>query len=118
MADAWLKRRREDPRFASERNVTPWHSVGPRFEGEHETYTFAYPSLDDSPPSPKKQKSDKEPEKKKKKKKTESGKSASDSSSGSASEGGTKKKKKGRCWTGYKPAKGKEPYSEGSCVKA
>ena len=117
MADAWLKRRLGDPRFASERGVTPWHSVGPRFEGEYESYTFAYPSLDDSPPSPKKKKSDKEPEKKKKRKKTESGKSASESSSGSASEGGTKKKK-GRCWKGYEPTPGKEPYSEGSCRKA
>ena len=26
--------------------------------------------------------------------------------------------KKGRCWTGYKPVKGKEPYSPGSCEKA
>jgi hypothetical protein len=24
---------------------------------------------------------------------------------------------KGRCWTGYKPVKGKEPFSKGSCVK-
>ena len=23
----------------------------------------------------------------------------------------------GRCWTGYKPVKGKKPYSPGSCVK-
>lgn len=23
----------------------------------------------------------------------------------------------GRCWTGYKPVKGKKPYSQGSCVK-
>ena len=28
------------------------------------------------------------------------------------------KKKKGRCWTGYKPTPGKEPYSPGSCEKA
>ena len=111
MADAWLKRRLGDPRFASERNVTPWHSVGPRFEGEYQTYNFAYKK--DSPAEAKKE----EP-KKKKRKKTESGGSATASSSSSASEGGTKKKKKGRCWTGYKPAKGKEPYSEGSCVKA
>ena len=27
-------------------------------------------------------------------------------------------KKKGRCWTGYKPTPGKEPYSPGSCQKA
>lgn len=27
------------------------------------------------------------------------------------------KKKKGRCWTGYKPTPGKEPYSPGSCMK-
>lgn len=26
-------------------------------------------------------------------------------------------KKKGRCWDGYKPTPGKEPYSEGSCEK-
>jgi len=26
-------------------------------------------------------------------------------------------KKKGRCWTGYKPVPGKEPYSPGSCEK-
>ena len=26
--------------------------------------------------------------------------------------------KKGRCWKGYKPTPGKEPYSDGSCVKA
>ena len=25
--------------------------------------------------------------------------------------------KKNRCWKGYKPAKGKKPYSSGSCVK-
>jgi hypothetical protein len=24
---------------------------------------------------------------------------------------------KGRCWTGYKPVQGKEPFSKGSCVK-
>ena len=24
---------------------------------------------------------------------------------------------KGRCWTGYKPVAGKEPFSKGSCVK-
>ena len=28
-----------------------------------------------------------------------------------------KEKKKGRCWTGYKPTPGKEPYSPGSCQK-
>ena len=28
------------------------------------------------------------------------------------------KKKKGRCWSGYKPVKGKKPYSPGSCTKA
>lgn len=27
------------------------------------------------------------------------------------------KKKRGRCWDGYKPVPGKEPYSEGSCKK-
>ena len=27
------------------------------------------------------------------------------------------KKKKGRCWSGYKPVKGKKPYSPGSCRK-
>lgn len=25
------------------------------------------------------------------------------------------KKKKGRCWKGYEPVPGKEPYSKGSC---
>lgn len=25
------------------------------------------------------------------------------------------RKKKGRCWEGYEPVPGKEPYSEGSC---
>ena len=24
---------------------------------------------------------------------------------------------KGRCWTGYKPVKGKKPFSDNSCVK-
>lgn len=28
-----------------------------------------------------------------------------------------KKKKGGRCWTGYKPVPGKEPYSDDSCKK-
>lgn len=28
-----------------------------------------------------------------------------------------KKKKGGRCWTGYKPVPGKEPYSDNSCEK-
>jgi len=27
------------------------------------------------------------------------------------------KTKKGRCWPGYKPVKGKRPYSPGSCKK-
>ena len=27
------------------------------------------------------------------------------------------KSKKNRCWTGYKPVKGKKPYSDGSCEK-
>ena len=27
------------------------------------------------------------------------------------------KKKKGRCWEGYKPVKGKKPFSDGSCEK-
>jgi len=27
----------------------------------------------------------------------------------------SKKKKKGRCWKGYEPTPGKEPYSKGSC---
>ena len=26
-------------------------------------------------------------------------------------------REKGRCWTGYKPVPGKEPYSPGSCKK-
>tara|TARA_Y100000748_G_scaffold212028_1_gene177834 strand:+ start:271 stop:549 length:279 start_codon:yes stop_codon:yes gene_type:complete len=45
---------------------------------------------------------------------------ASSSSSGSETDGGTKKdkkKKKGRCWEGYEPTPGKEPYSDGSCRK-
>jgi len=33
-------------------------------------------------------------------------------------EGLITEKKKGRCWTGYKPTPGKEPYSDGSCMKA
>ena len=50
-------------------------------------------------------------------------KSDSSSSSGSETDGGSKKdkskkkKKKGRCWTGYEPTPGKEPYSDGSCRK-
>ena len=53
------------------------------------------------------------------KKKREKKEGASSSSSGSESEGGTKKKKKkkGRCWEGYEPTPGKEPYSDGSCRK-
>ena len=46
------------------------------------------------------------------------------SSSGSETDGGSKKdkskkkkKKKGRCWSGYEPTPGKEPYSDGSCRK-
>ena len=27
------------------------------------------------------------------------------------------KRKKNRCWKGYKPVKGKRPYSSGSCTK-
>lgn len=30
----------------------------------------------------------------------------------------SEKKKKGRCWDGYEPVPGKEPYSKGSCQKA
>tara|TARA_Y100000817_G_scaffold274186_1_gene234299 strand:+ start:6108 stop:6422 length:315 start_codon:yes stop_codon:yes gene_type:complete len=44
--------------------------------------------------------------------------SESDSaSSESDGEGGRKKKKK-RCWDGYKPTPGVEPYAPGSCEKA
>ena len=48
---------------------------------------------------------------------------SSSSSSGSETDGGSKKnkskkkKKKGRCWEGYEPTPGKEPYSDGSCRK-
>ena len=28
-----------------------------------------------------------------------------------------RRKKKGRCWPGYKPVKGKKPYSPGRCKK-
>ena len=48
---------------------------------------------------------------------------SSSSSSGSETDGGSKKdkskkkKKKGRCWSGYEPTPGKEPYSDGSCRK-
>ena len=114
MADTWLSQRKKDPRYASERKVTPWYSAGPRFEGEQQVYNFA--EYKDS--APKAKSSPKSP-KKKKRKKTESGGSATASSS-SASEGGTKKKKekKGRCWTGYKPAEGVKAYAPGSCVKA
>ena len=57
----------------------------------------------------------------KEKKKSDS----SSSSSGSETDGGKKdkkdkkkKKKKGsRCWSGYEPTPGKEPYSDGSCRK-
>ena len=55
----------------------------------------------------------------KKEKKSDS----SSSSSGSETDGGSKKdkskkkKKKERCWTGYEPTPGKEPYSDGSCRK-
>jgi len=56
----------------------------------------------------------------KKEKKSDS----SSSSSGSETDGGSKKdkskkkkKKKGRCWSGYEPTPGKEPYSDGSCRK-
>ena len=50
---------------------------------------------------------------------------SSSSSSGSDTDGGSKKdkkdkkkKKKGsRCWSGYEPTPGKEPYSDGSCRK-
>ena len=52
---------------------------------------------------------------------------SSSSSSGSDTDGGKKdkkdkkekkKKKKGsRCWSGYEPTPGKEPYSDGSCRK-
>ena len=56
--------------------------------------------------------------------------SAKSSSSESDGEGGRRKKKKekkssedkdggnGRCWKGYEPVSGKEPYSDGSCRKA
>ena len=31
---------------------------------------------------------------------------------------GKKSKKRGRCWQGYKPVRGKKPFSKGSCKKA
>ena len=57
--------------------------------------------------------------KKRRPKESGSGSESYSSSSESDGEGNRRsKRKKNRCWKGYKPAKGKKPYSEGSCVKA
>lgn len=100
--EGFLARRAQDPRFANERRVTSVRAHAPTsawYDQPRETgivrsrHTFA--------------------EEKKKE-------AASDKDSGSSEsdgEGGRKKKKKGRCWEGYEPTPGKEPYSDGSCQK-
>jgi hypothetical protein len=61
---------------------------------------------------------------KRRKKESGSGSESYSSSSESNNEDDTKKKKKkdgkkkGRCWKGYKPTPGVEPYAPGSCQKA
>ena len=103
--DHFLAQRSKDSRFQNERRVTgvvsntpSWYQSESREHGlQYERglvrtrHTFA-----------------------EEKKKDSGSDSASSESDG---EGGRKKKKKGRCWEGYEPTPGKEPYSDGSCQK-
>ena len=110
--EQFIQRRLKDPRFAAaDSSVKPWYQSTSYVR---EKYVFN----EEMP--------------KKKKKKSGSGSESDSSSSESGGEGEHKKKKKkskeekkntgdgkkkGRCWTGYEPTPGKEPYTEGSCRK-
>ena len=101
--DGFLKHRAADPRFTNERRVTgvqndasAWyttHNNQPDAGIVRSRYIFA------------------------EEKKKESASDHDSASSESDGEGGRQKKKKGRCWEGYEPTPGKEPYSDGSCRK-
>ena len=123
--DGYLSRRVGDRRFGSGRvdvgattTVTPWYASNNRQSEpskqdqltvtkhlasaiKKRTHTFAM--------------ADKK--KKRRPKAKGSGSESYSSSSESDGGGGRKSKKSGRCWKGYEPTPGKEPYSDGSCQK-
>ena len=115
--EGYLKRRLSDPRYTQVQRAVlappaaqvPWYA--PAQAQPQRLHCSKYEAS---------AKKDDGGEKAKKKQKKD-GKDSSSSGSESDGKGGRRKKekkKKGRCWTGYKPTPGKEPYSEGSCMKA
>ena len=116
--EAYIKRRLSDPRFKScDRSVKPWYQSG-------SVAAAAASSGDRVDTGFKRSRFNFAEEKKEKKKKSKgSGSDTDSSSSESDGEGGRRKKekkgkkKKGRCWSGYEPTPGVEPYAPGSCRK-
>ena len=122
--EGFLRRRLSDPRYVNTQRAVeeplptaqvPWYasSAAPPQAQAQQLHFSKYEA------SAKKDEGGGEKAKKKQKK---DGKDSSSSGSESDGKGGRrkkeKKKKKGRCWTGYKPTPGKEPYAKGSCMKA
>ena len=109
----YIKRRMSDPRFQRcDRSVKPWYQSG--------SVAAAAASSGDRVDTGFKRSRFNFAEEKKKKSK---GSGSDSSSSESDGEGGRRKKKKkdkkkkGRCWEGYEPTPGVEPYAPGSCRK-
>ena len=100
--EQFIQRRLRDPRFAAaDSSVKPWYQSTSYVREKH---VF----------------NEEMPKKKRKKRESESESESSSSSSEPESDGegeSNKGKKKGRCWEGYEPTPGKEPYTDGSCRK-
>lgn len=117
--EAFIQNRTSDPRFRS-KHVDPHANLGwdrldttLRPTGTQAVRYNASASEYKSEPTEKKRSADsdaKEKPKKRRKKKSGSGSETDTAASGSDSNG--------RCWKGYKPVKGKKPYTPGSCEKA
>ena len=109
----YIKSRLNDPRFQRcDRSVKPWYQSG--------TVAAAAAASGDRVDTGFKRSRFNFAEEKKKKSK---GSDSDSSSSESDGEGGRRKKekkgkkKKNRCWEGYEPTPGVEPYAPGSCRK-
>ena len=120
--EGYLQRRLNDPRYANAQRAVvapptaqvPWYAGGNASAPPQQLHFSKYEA------SAKKDEGGGDKAKKKRSKDSKDSKKSDSSGSESDGKGGRRKKekKKGRCWKGYKPTPGKEPYSEGSCMKA
>ena len=124
--DGYLSRRVGDRRFGTGRVetgattvVTPWYtSSNHQSEPTKRDQLIVTKHLASAGITKKKQTFAEASKKKRRPKASGSGSESYSSSSESDGGGGRRsKKKEGRCWKGYEPTPGKEPYSDGSCRK-